>query len=61
LITHPTIQTDEMNFYSTYWENSDSIIEKRKFDFMILTDDKVKEIIERKKIKLKKFEKGVLE
>ncbi|MFN4227729.1 MAG: ChbG/HpnK family deacetylase [Candidatus Ratteibacteria bacterium] len=59
LITHPTIHTIEKNLYSTYWENSNSIIEKRTFDFTILTDDTVKEVIKRKKIKLKRFEKGV--
>ncbi len=48
LITHPTIHTTEMNLYSTYWENSNSIIEKRTFDFTILTDDTVKEVIKRK-------------
>ncbi|MCS7181181.1 MAG: ChbG/HpnK family deacetylase [bacterium] len=57
LITHPTLKTSEMRLYSTFWEDAGSIIRKRVFDTEILTDEKVKEIIERKNIKLKKFEK----
>jgi len=58
LISHPAFKTEEMKFYSTSWENADSIIEKRSFDAGILLDEKVKEIIKRKKIKLAKFKKG---
>ena len=58
LITHPAFKTEEMKFYSTYWEEADSIIEKRSFDAKILIDEKVKEIIKKRKIKLEKFKKG---
>ncbi|MCM8785693.1 MAG: ChbG/HpnK family deacetylase [Candidatus Omnitrophica bacterium] len=57
LITHPVFYTEEISSYSTYWENGDAIIEKRKFDLMILTDDRVKKMIERKKIKLERFKR----
>lgn len=60
LITHPVLPTEEMKLYSTYWEDAETIIKKRTFDLKILTDEKVKEIIKNKGIKLKKFEKRSL-
>lgn len=60
LITHPVLPTEEMKLYSTYWEDAETIIKKRTFDLKILTDEKVKEIIKNKDIKLKKFEKRSL-
>ncbi|HOM27600.1 MAG TPA: ChbG/HpnK family deacetylase [bacterium] len=58
LITHPAFNTEDMKFYSTYWEDADKIIEKRSFDAKILIDERVKNIITKKNIKIERFKNG---